>query len=210
MTENEAIKGLETLRYQCKHNGECGTCNICCSAIPLAIQALEEIQQYRAIGTVEELEVLKEKNEEVEIPEPQGNEIVAGIMLPKVKGKAVVSLSDLHDILMDFGGINIRDKVFEQIYDRGVIIGLRDVIEKWEERRKNAEHEDCALSCEEIRNKAIDEFAETLKEKYEEHNFGLCLRQNDYYSYSNSCMLFENYIDKIAEQLKAGGKNAID
>lgn len=63
---------------------------------------------------------------------------------------------------------------------------------------------------EKIRNKAIDEFAETLKEKYEEHNFHLCLRQNDYYSYSNSCMLFENYIDKIAEQLKAGGKNAID
>lgn len=54
-------------------------------------------------------------------------------------------------------------------------------------------------------NRAIDEFAEMLKEKYEEHNFDLCLRQNDYYSYSNSCMLFESYIDKIAEQLKAGG-----
>lgn len=56
-------------------------------------------------------------------------------------------------------------------------------------------------------NKAIDEFAEMLKEKYEEHNFDLCLRQNDYYSYSNSCMLFESYIDKIAEQMKEGGKN---
>lgn len=59
MTENEAIKGLETLKYQCKHNGECGTCNVCCSAIPLAIQAIEEIKQYRAIGTVEELEAMK-------------------------------------------------------------------------------------------------------------------------------------------------------
>lgn len=59
----------------------------------------------------------------------------------------------------------------------------------------------------EIRAKAIDEFAETLKEKYEEHNFDLCLRQNDYYSYSNSCMLFESYIDEIAEQLKAGEDN---
>lgn len=58
-----------------------------------------------------------------------------------------------------------------------------------------------------IRDKAIDEFAETLKEKYEEHNFDLCLRQNDYYSYSNSCMLFESYIDEIAEQLKAGAEN---
>lgn len=54
-------------------------------------------------------------------------------------------------------------------------------------------------------NKAIDEFAEMLKEKYEEHNLDLCLRQNDYYSYANSCIQLENYIDKTAEQLKAGG-----
>ena len=59
----------------------------------------------------------------------------------------------------------------------------------------------------EIRTKAIDEFAEMLKEKYEEHNFDLCLRQNDYYSYSNSCMLFESYIDEIAEQMKGGAEN---
>jgi aerobic-type carbon monoxide dehydrogenase small subunit (CoxS/CutS family) len=62
MTGNEAIRGLEILTYQCKHNGECGTCNICCSAIPLAIESLEEIQQYRAIGTVEEFKALKEKS----------------------------------------------------------------------------------------------------------------------------------------------------
>lgn len=55
--------------------------------------------------------------------------------------------------------------------------------------------------------KAIDEFAEMLKEKYEEHNLDLCLRQNDYYSYANSCIQLENYIDKIAEQMKAGGDN---
>ena len=57
----------------------------------------------------------------------------------------------------------------------------------------------------EIRAKDIDEFAEMLKEKYEEHNLDLCLRQNDYYSYANSCIQLENYIDKIAEQMKAGG-----
>lgn len=57
----------------------------------------------------------------------------------------------------------------------------------------------------EIRAKAIDEFAEMLKEKYEEHNLDLCLRQNDYCSYANSCRQLENYIDKIAEQMKAGG-----
>ena len=53
-----------------------------------------------------------------------------------------------------------------------------------------------------IRDTAIDEFAEMLKEKYEEHNLDLCLRQNDYYSYANSCIQLENYIDKIAEQMK--------
>lgn len=67
---------------------------------------------------------------------------------------------------------------------------------------------DCEMqTLEDYRNKAIDEFAEMLKEKYEEHNFDLCLRQNDYYSYSNSCMLFESYIDKITEQMKAGDNN---
>lgn len=68
-----------------------------------------------------------------------------------------------------------------------------------------------ASSFEEIvayaRAKSIDDFAEMLKEKYEEHKFDLCLRQNDYYSYSNSCMLFESYIDDIAKQLKAGDNN---
>lgn len=70
MTEKEAINGLEILTYQCKHNGECGTCNICCSAIPLAIQALEEIQQYREYKEIfeshfskEALELLSDKEE---------------------------------------------------------------------------------------------------------------------------------------------------
>lgn len=159
MTENEAKEwirylGNQNLPYDRSPKSRKLACDI-------AIQALSEIQQYRAIGTIEEFKAYKEKNEEVEIPEPQGNEIVAGIMLPNVKGKAVVSLSDLHDILMDVGGKNIRDKVFEQIYNRDVIIGLKDVIEKWEERKSmqnnckywNAEHEDCALSCEEIRTR---------------------------------------------------------
>ena len=57
MTENEAIKELRKLRP----NG---------GIIPqkraemmdVAIKALEEIQQYRAIGTIEEFKALKEKS----------------------------------------------------------------------------------------------------------------------------------------------------
>lgn len=72
------------------------------------------------------------------------------------------------------------------------------------------EPKEVELSEKEIRAKAIDEFAEMLKEKYEEHILDLCLRQNDYYSYANSCIQLENYIDKIAEQMKAGGKSGLE
>ena len=55
MTESEAIKVLERL----------DTDNVCVGnekfALEMAITALEEIQQYRAIGTVSEFRELKEK-----------------------------------------------------------------------------------------------------------------------------------------------------
>ena len=59
MTENKAVELLEYIRET--GNGEAPYVgNI---AIEIAIKALEEIQQYRAIGTVEEFKALKEKNE---------------------------------------------------------------------------------------------------------------------------------------------------
>lgn len=56
MTENEAI---ERLRFHMTEPLSPLTLCLC----ETAIQALEEIQQYREIGTVEELKALKEKNE---------------------------------------------------------------------------------------------------------------------------------------------------
>ena len=56
MTENEALEELKTFPTNCldfKEN----------QALQVAIQALEEVQAYRAIGTVEEFKALKEKNE---------------------------------------------------------------------------------------------------------------------------------------------------
>lgn len=50
--------------------------------------------------------------------------------------------------------------------------------------------------------KAIDEFAERLKENYQSHAIDICLRQNDYYSYSNACHTLESYIDEIAEEMR--------
>lgn len=82
MTENEA-KGMLQAKLTCMElellssvekgcDNDCDSCEYCYAqgtvreskkAIEMAIQALEEIQQYRAIGTVEELKALKEKNE---------------------------------------------------------------------------------------------------------------------------------------------------
>lgn len=55
---------------------------------------------------------------------------------------------------------------------------------------------------EEGRLKAIEEFAERLKENYQSHAIDICLRQNDYYSYSNACHTLESYIDEITEEMR--------
>lgn len=60
MTENEAIKIIND-KYETFF--ALSTTNDFDIAMATAIQALEEIQQYRAIGTIEEFKALKEKNE---------------------------------------------------------------------------------------------------------------------------------------------------
>ena len=54
MTENEAISVLKMIEA---HG------SLSSKAKEMAIKSLSEIQQYRAIGTVEELQALKEKSE---------------------------------------------------------------------------------------------------------------------------------------------------
>ena len=60
MTENEAIGYF---RMATDEVGNEEFSDVYKDMCKLAIQALEEIQQYRAIGTVEEFKALKEKNE---------------------------------------------------------------------------------------------------------------------------------------------------
>ena len=59
MTENDVIAKFKrtSVLWESATNTEM------VEAVKAAIQALEEIQQYRAIGTVEEFKALKEKNE---------------------------------------------------------------------------------------------------------------------------------------------------
>ena len=60
MTENEAIKAIENdLEWHSKELKPKYK-----EVLRFAIQVLEEIQQYRAIGTIEEFKALKEKNME--------------------------------------------------------------------------------------------------------------------------------------------------
>ena len=81
MTESEAkgfvqgkldcMKECDVFNKEDKHrNNECDNCEYCYSqgnfgeqkeAFQMAINALEEIQQYKALGTVEELRLAKEK-----------------------------------------------------------------------------------------------------------------------------------------------------
>lgn len=55
MTENEAV---EAMQFDLKIGGEIHS-QVLRDAVDVAIQALEEVQQYRAIGTPEELQDMK-------------------------------------------------------------------------------------------------------------------------------------------------------
>lgn len=66
MTENEAIEYIKNMAFMCEKHEKCEYGNQCTTkclkATKMAIKSLEEIQQYRAIGTIEEFKALKEKN----------------------------------------------------------------------------------------------------------------------------------------------------
>ena len=64
MTENEAIDKLNNLHYKIVHTSFCNKVYESeIEALCIAKDCLKEIQQYRAIGTVEEFKALKEKAE---------------------------------------------------------------------------------------------------------------------------------------------------
>ena len=62
MTENEAKKWLRAISATQSESNHTSSLQVRKEALYMAIKAFEEIQQYRAIGTVEEFKALKEKN----------------------------------------------------------------------------------------------------------------------------------------------------
>ena len=77
MTENETINILQLNRPFAYSELQ--------SAVDEAIQALEEIQQYRAIGTVEEFKALKEKNTPKELAEHNFQDEVYHYLCPSCR-----------------------------------------------------------------------------------------------------------------------------
>ena len=58
-----------------------------------------------------------------------------------------------------------------------------------------------------IRADVIDDFAKASITMYEKYDIDDVFRTSDTYSYTNACCIFENYIEEIAEELKAGVNN---
>ena len=63
MTENEAIEWIRAISVTQKESNHTSSLQIRKEALYMAIQALEKIQAYREIGTIEEFKALKEKAE---------------------------------------------------------------------------------------------------------------------------------------------------
>lgn len=71
MTENEAIKKIKYRMHTAEHvAGECGM-----EDLEMAIKALEEVQQYRTIGTPEECRAAMEK-QTAKRPRIMGNAMI--------------------------------------------------------------------------------------------------------------------------------------
>ena len=62
MTENEARQVIECIGEKLNDNSLVFYTKVEQKALDMAIQAIEEIQKYRAIGTIEEFKALKEKS----------------------------------------------------------------------------------------------------------------------------------------------------
>ena len=77
MTENESINILQLNRPFAYSELQ--------SAVDEAIQALEEIKQYRAIGTIEEFKALKEKNTPKELAEHNFQDEVHHYLCPSCR-----------------------------------------------------------------------------------------------------------------------------
>lgn len=94
MTENEAIDKLNNLHYKILHSSFSSMVYVSeIEALCMAKDVLQEIQQYRAIGTIEEFKALKEDKNFLEFLYNQilPNEMEQYLSMYHAKDKAAVN-----------------------------------------------------------------------------------------------------------------------
>lgn len=170
MTENEAIKKIKYMPVKL-FDEEAD------KAKRMAIKALEEIQQYRAIGTVEDIQ-----------------EVMA---LCKSLQETTCKYMDIGTI-EEFKALKDINRVADNL-SKMERIEFKALKEKEERFDRNIRmFNEIGL---EIRANAIDEFVERLKVE----SFSGYVTLEDYCEDTVECVSVED-IDNIAEQLKAGEK----
>ena len=155
MTENEAIKCLEK-------QIEIQPCMNVISAFEIAIQALEEIQQYRELGTVEE--ILKVFNNQRTIMATQHETLK--------QYRAIGTIEEFKALKEKETEVLLKDG--QLLYQQGLVDGYA---------------------------KAIDEFAERLKEEIS-YRYGTGEINCAYNAEEKTIKI----INQVSEQLKAGGE----
>lgn len=121
MTENEAIEELKTSRNLAKMCTQNSERKREIESYEMAIQALEEIQSYRAIGTVEQLEWCKDAShwkelykEKLEQYEAIGNVEECRVAAERMKPKKPITYTDTNRADCPTCGATVRgiDKPF--------------------------------------------------------------------------------------------------
>ena len=98
------------------------------------------------------------------------------------------------------GFYTYSDGYLKSMNKQGLINYIRTIEKNWENAliTNETQYNNCNKLLVEERNKAIDEFAERMKEKWIE---------SDDLSISSE---FFDFVEEIAEEMKAGGENEID
>ena len=159
MTENEAIKVIND-KYETFF--ALSTTNVFDIAMATAIKTLEEIQQYRAIGTVEDIQKV----------------------LSFLGDENKRSIIDDLKLLNEYKATGLTPELIEAMQGHNIAM-INDL----------AEYQEIGTveELKEIRAKAIDEFADQMKQLNEEGEI--------------SVVGWNRIVNNIAEQMKAGGKN---
>ena len=88
MTESEALLRIKDMEYECMNSTIHYYTDKDIPMLRLSEKALEEIQQYRAIGTVEEFKALKVENEELHC-EIQAINATMDLLENEIRAKAI-------------------------------------------------------------------------------------------------------------------------